>query len=240
MSNFEKITASPEALGTFLASLTVANGPWDKEFHEQFCAACLYLGCDTCPHEEFRNNTLWWLTKAAEGEQETDERTAKIVARRNGQVVLEPGTVIRIQKEEPIADGTCNEFNVYLNGKGPDGKLLRVEEVILPTVSKRKDGRMDPMDLTLTFQSREYAADVIKELGEKCKLEIRAAVQHWNGTGGYVFHGHSYILEATPLIIEAEPLKRQGGTGLSVGFQVDRYTATVGDTELWDFEWVGL
>ena len=29
MTNFEKITASPEALGQFLAELPVATGPWD-------------------------------------------------------------------------------------------------------------------------------------------------------------------------------------------------------------------
>ena len=38
MSNFEKITATPEALGAFLASLPVATGPWDEEFHRTFCA----------------------------------------------------------------------------------------------------------------------------------------------------------------------------------------------------------
>lgn len=29
MNNFERITASPEALGAFLASLPVLQGPWD-------------------------------------------------------------------------------------------------------------------------------------------------------------------------------------------------------------------
>ena len=40
MSNFEKITATPEALGAFLASLSVTTGPWDESFHEKFCASC--------------------------------------------------------------------------------------------------------------------------------------------------------------------------------------------------------
>lgn len=37
MTNFEKITETPEALGEFLASLPVADGPWDAEFHKAFC-----------------------------------------------------------------------------------------------------------------------------------------------------------------------------------------------------------
>ena len=65
MTQFEKITESPEVLGAFLAALPVVDGPWDKEFHERYCADCLYLGCDACPHEEFRNNPGWWLTLGA-------------------------------------------------------------------------------------------------------------------------------------------------------------------------------
>ena len=40
MSNFEKITASPEELAAFLASLSVATGPWDESFHKEFCNSC--------------------------------------------------------------------------------------------------------------------------------------------------------------------------------------------------------
>ena len=36
MTNFEKITASPEALGEFLAALPAATGPWDGAFHREF------------------------------------------------------------------------------------------------------------------------------------------------------------------------------------------------------------
>ena len=53
MTQFEKITESPETLGAFLAALPVIHEPWDTEFQARFCADCLYLGCDTCPHEEF-------------------------------------------------------------------------------------------------------------------------------------------------------------------------------------------
>ena len=49
MTNFEKITASPEALGAFLASLPVAIGPWDTEFQKMFCAECGRKDCDGKP-----------------------------------------------------------------------------------------------------------------------------------------------------------------------------------------------
>lgn len=69
MTNFEKITASPEAMGEFLASLPVATGPWDKEFHRMFCDSCERENCDEgkCPHQDKRYNPLWWLNQAAEG-----------------------------------------------------------------------------------------------------------------------------------------------------------------------------
>ena len=69
MTQFEQITQSPEALGAFLAALPVIDGPWDTEFHARYCADCLYLGCDACPHEEFRNNPGWWLTLEAGDDQ---------------------------------------------------------------------------------------------------------------------------------------------------------------------------
>ena len=69
MTNYDRIAETPEALGAFLAYLPIANAPWDDEFHKQFCADCLYLGCDSCPHEQFRNNPLWWLNREAAGKQ---------------------------------------------------------------------------------------------------------------------------------------------------------------------------
>ena len=40
MTNFEKITETPEALGELLASLTVIDSPWEDAFHKAFCADC--------------------------------------------------------------------------------------------------------------------------------------------------------------------------------------------------------
>ncbi len=69
MTNFEKITASPEALAAFLSSIPIATGPWDERFHRAFCDSCIdsngTRNCDTpgCPHQDKRNNPLWWLTQ---------------------------------------------------------------------------------------------------------------------------------------------------------------------------------
>ena len=237
MTNFEKITATPGALGAFLASLSIADGPWDEAFHRMFCGGCQSENCDAenCPHQNERNNPLWWLVQTAEGEQDT-RRAA--LAWRNGRLELEPGMIVTLQDEDRHADGTCNEFNVYLNGKGPDGKALRnIKRVIMPTVSTYENGQPEPMDMKLVFGGCEDAAEIIKLLGKKCKLEIRAAVESRNKTGQAEYHGHRYILEAVPLELKPEPLKRLGGTGVTIGFLVHRYTATAGGTELWSFEW---
>ena len=68
MTNFEKITETPEALGEFLASLPVADGPWDEEFHRAFCDSCELLECraETCPYKG--NRPLWWLNQVGTGE----------------------------------------------------------------------------------------------------------------------------------------------------------------------------
>lgn len=63
MTQFEKITASPEALGAFLASLPVLQGPWDDDFQRTFCANCEAENCDAenCHHPAERDNPTWWL-----------------------------------------------------------------------------------------------------------------------------------------------------------------------------------
>lgn len=54
-----------EALGGVLASLSAAEAPWDKAFREAYCQGCGRENCDACPHEEYRNNPVWWLRLAA-------------------------------------------------------------------------------------------------------------------------------------------------------------------------------
>lgn len=68
-SNYEVLTASPEALGSFLASLPVANSPWDDYFSQTFCSSCEREDCDAdgCPHQDKRNNPTWWLAQGAGG-----------------------------------------------------------------------------------------------------------------------------------------------------------------------------
>lgn len=66
MTNFEKLTASPEALAAFLSAIPVADSPWDDAFHKQFCHGCGLENCDHCPHEAERNNPAWWLVQTAE------------------------------------------------------------------------------------------------------------------------------------------------------------------------------
>lgn len=64
MTNFEKVTASQEELGRFLAELPVATGPWDGVFRKEFCDSCERKNCDEkrCPHQDKRNNPTWWLS----------------------------------------------------------------------------------------------------------------------------------------------------------------------------------
>ena len=61
MNNYQQITQTTEALGTFLRSLPVVEGPWDAEFQARFCAGCPAENCDACPHGAARNNPGWWL-----------------------------------------------------------------------------------------------------------------------------------------------------------------------------------
>ena len=68
MTNFDKLTASPETLGAFLASIPTTGGPWDEAFHKAFCGGCGQGDCEpTCPHQAERGNPAWWLKQVAEG-----------------------------------------------------------------------------------------------------------------------------------------------------------------------------
>ena len=65
MTNFEKITASPEALAAVLLTIPAADSPWDQAFRETFCASCGKEDCDSqdggCPNQAKRGNPAWWL-----------------------------------------------------------------------------------------------------------------------------------------------------------------------------------
>lgn len=81
MNNFERITASPEALADFLAALPVLSGPWDDDFHRTFCDSCPAENCDAenCPHQAERNNPAWWL-KRDTGDTDLSTAPAEIKA----------------------------------------------------------------------------------------------------------------------------------------------------------------
>ena len=67
MTNFEKITASPEALANFLGSITAIDAQWDHDFARAFCDDCDAENCDAenCHHMAERDNPLWWLRQEA-------------------------------------------------------------------------------------------------------------------------------------------------------------------------------
>ena len=68
MTNFDKLTASPETLGAFLASIPTTCGPWDEAFRKEYCTSCSQENCEpTCPHQDKRGNPAWWLKQVAEG-----------------------------------------------------------------------------------------------------------------------------------------------------------------------------
>ena len=58
MTNFEKIVKTPEALGAFLASITVADGRWEEAFHRMLCDGCQAENCDAenCQDNAERDN----------------------------------------------------------------------------------------------------------------------------------------------------------------------------------------
>ena len=66
MNNFERITASPEALGDFLGALPILSGPWDDDFHRVFCDSCDAENCDAenCAHQAERNSPTWWQSSS--------------------------------------------------------------------------------------------------------------------------------------------------------------------------------
>lgn len=69
VTQFERLTKSPEVLGAFLAGLPILEGPWDEEFQRRYCSGCGKVSCDDgsrCPYEDKRSNPGWWLKLEAE------------------------------------------------------------------------------------------------------------------------------------------------------------------------------
>lgn len=64
---FEAVTKDAATLAALLASLPIIEAPWDDEFHKRYCASCNAENCDSCPHNAFRNNPMWWLALDASG-----------------------------------------------------------------------------------------------------------------------------------------------------------------------------
>ena len=86
MTEFERITQSPETLAAFLASLPCIEGPWDVEFQKRFCSGCARTDCDSgepCPHAAERSNPGWWLNLETDGNGYA-EKYAVIVTYNNG------------------------------------------------------------------------------------------------------------------------------------------------------------
>ena len=242
MSNFEKITASLETLGDFLASLKAADTPWEDAFHKTFCTECGRDNCDEkpCPFQKERDNPTWWLFQTADGEQEADKDSEReFLIREYERSKLD--RIVRLPDGKPANCGTCVCFSAWMNGKGPDGKALRsVEKVILPTVTEyvRNGYRDCPMVAELVFGRIEDAAELTDRMGQRCKLEIRAAVQNWDRTDAkWEINGHSHIMECVPAEIEQAPLAMRGGTELTVRLLVYQYTAVVNGKKLWDFRY---
>lgn len=52
MNNFQRITASREALATFLGTIPAIETPWDDAFHRIYCSSCSAADCDDCRRPE--------------------------------------------------------------------------------------------------------------------------------------------------------------------------------------------
>ena len=112
VTQFEKITESPDVLAAFLASQPVIDGPWDTEFHKRFCDYCPAKDCDDCWCKEFRDNPRWWLslTDTQEPSEETKRAARKLAALVDQYSAAEAGEMLEISmkaleilKEEKIS-----------------------------------------------------------------------------------------------------------------------------------------
>ena len=122
VNNFEKLTKGPDALGAFLRTLPVLEGPWDAEFHARFCAGCAAENCDACPHEEFRNNPGWWLTLETGGGQA--EKYAVIATYHNGARI---GAVVEAESGAGAWMKALAEFNPRITAAIEVSRILNPE-----------------------------------------------------------------------------------------------------------------
>lgn len=145
MTNFEKITASPETLGAFLASLTVADGPWGELFHRTFCDGCPAENCDAenCPHNAERDNPAWWMM------QESGEKQSQVVmwVKRDDyrKTMEELEGKIEAAREERIAETGDKSFTRL------EALLTRLIELLLPEKKCRAVMDYDPDAENVTF-----------------------------------------------------------------------------------------
>ena len=123
MNNFEKITASPEALAGFLRGLNAVDTPWEKDFYREFCDGCGEENCDAenCPHSEARGNPLRWLGKEVELRE---PNTCKLLGVGVGvKFRIGKGSTVfwirgngQFQTDPPCATGASYSFLNALNG----------------------------------------------------------------------------------------------------------------------------
>lgn len=104
MNNFERITASPEALGDFLGALPILSGPWDDDFHRVFCDSCDAENCDAenCAHQAERNSPTWWLKRAYTGSGPVKTDSTNPYKRQAADLRLEA-----MHQREMLAKKTC-------------------------------------------------------------------------------------------------------------------------------------
>ncbi len=122
VTQFEKITQSPETLGAFLAALPVIDGPWDTEFQARFCAGCAAENCDACPNQRFRNNPSWWLNLEAGGGCE--DRYAVVVTYHNG---AKTGAVIEAESAAGAWGELLSLFNPQIIASAEVLRILTPE-----------------------------------------------------------------------------------------------------------------
>ena len=66
VTNFDRITATPKSLASFLSSLNAVDTPWERAFSNYACVGCAYEDCpDKCPQEQWRDDPEWWLMQTA-------------------------------------------------------------------------------------------------------------------------------------------------------------------------------